>query len=257
MTISGIGPISLRPSSALGIPAHMRGSCRMVIDTTMSAAADVDIDSAAAHTIEGRTWTMISADADTATVTSSGTRIVSSSANKIQLWTTIPFLDADSWVCVGMTFTPTAMDANNQTIQLRLGQADGSTDTQEDVMAVLRRVNTSSYRLRTGYRGSSAWAYNYVDDNPMATSLPASCQLMLWGHGNTWSARAGVGTGAPTFRGIAVTNGASARVCTRSNGSVKGATPALLNRLKIGVQGESSNIETYIKHVRVWVGSTS
>ena len=222
----------------------------------MSAPADVDIDSAGAHTIEGRTWTMISADADTATVTSSGTRIVSSSANKIQLWTSLDasVLTAADWLCVGVTFQPVAMDKNNQTIQLRLGQADGSTDTQEDVVALLRRGSASSYRLRCAYRGSSAWSFVYTDDNPMATSLPSSLQLMLWGHGNTWSARAGTATGAPTFRGVTAVNGASARICTRSAGSVKGATPALLNRIKLTVVGDSDNIEAYIKHVRVWVG---
>ena len=250
-----LGLVSLRKGMASGIPGHLQGSARLVIDSSMSAPADVDIDSAGAHTIEGRTWTMISADADTATVTASGTRLVSSSANKVQLWTTIPFLDADSWVCVGVTFAPVAMDKNAQTIQLRLGQADGATDTQEDVVALLRRGTSSSYRLRCGYRGSSAWSFSSVDDNPMATSLPASLQLMLWGHGNTWSARAGTGTGPPTFRGVTATNGASARICTRSAGSVKAATPALLNRIKLAVVADSDNIEAFIKHVRVWVGS--
>ena len=148
-----LGPISHRPGTSAGIPQHLRGRARLVIDSSMSGADD-DIDSAATHTIEGLDWVATS-DSPTSAVAQAagGTRVSGSSATVYELRAAIPGAQSSDLLCVIADFTVHTMDKNAQTIWLKLSQ--GASDTAEDVIITWRRIGASSYRFRPGYRNSS------------------------------------------------------------------------------------------------------
>ena len=252
--MSGCGPISHKPGTSAGIPPHLRGGAYRVIDSSMSGA-DTDIDSAAAHTIEGLIWTASSDSPTTAVATASGTQVVANTATVYELVAEIPDVTYDDHLPVIVELEPATMDKNSQTFWVKLAQGTG--DTAEDVLVTWRRTGASAWRFRPGLRTGSGWTLGYPGDNPTATSLPGRIQIMITGHGNSWRVVLGTATSKPGFRGVTAHNSATCLITTKSASVSAGTTPPLMNRIKLGVNSYSGDIDGTFHRVIVYRAARS
>ena len=252
-----LGPVSLQKGSSPGIPQHLRGQPRIVIDT-LCVDADIDMDSAATHVIDGVSWTVTTDTATSAVAGSGGIRVVTSNSTLWVMTTEIPHYTADDLLCVTVEFSLTTMGTNGQSIQVRLGQAaDGTSSTTEDVTFTFRKTSSSAWRFRPGYYGSSSYSMSYVGDNPFSSSLPSRIVMQIIGHGNTWKAKFGTAAGRPRHNGLVAENNATARICSRSAGTVAGATPALCKYLRIVFGSNSGDLDVTVTGVEVTVSGNT
>ena len=241
-----LGPISHRPGTSAGVPQHLRGRARLVIDSTMTGP-NTDLDSAAAHTIEGLEWTASSDSPTTAVAGAAGTQASGNSATSYELRAEIPGAASTDLLCLMVDIDITTMAKNSQTMWIKLAQGTG--ETAEDVIITYRRTSASSYRFRPGYRNTSgSYSLGYLGDNPTASSV-GRIQLMLYGHGNVWRAVCGTDTTKPGFNGVTAAANATGRVVSRSAGSVAGATPPLMRYIKIGWNFYSGDLNATVKRV--------
>ena len=223
-----------------------------------ASSAEVDIDSAASFVIDGRTWTTHTDTADSAIVQAGGgLRVVSQAATAWRISTALPAdIGEEELLCIQVEFEPDTWSKNAQNLQLLgIQNADGATEAAEDLRAEMRLTNngTQTYRGRSGYHTGSAWSLSYWTPNPTITGAhPANIQIEARGHGNTWTCTVGTSSTRPPYSGIAPVNSATARVCTRTAGTVSGATPAEFGSVAIVVQPNGSNIDIKITGFRLW-----
>lgn len=247
-----LGPISHRPGTSAGIPQHLRGKPRRLIDTTMTGG-DLDISAAGDYVIEGNTWTTTNAVATTLIAEASGVRAVSNHATGQRLLIEIPEVSAGSLICATVEWEVVTMASTAQSVWVKLKQAAGTTDTQYDVLVACYRHSASSWRPKHGYRGSSSHVTGYTGDNPWASSQPSTVVMSVWGSGYSWGVAMSSAslTGRPPFRGLPATNNAAGSLRSRSNGQSSGDILPHMRYLALGWNSNGNNIEARVRRVIV------
>lgn len=227
------------------------GSPLQIIDCDMSGA-DLDFSSTVgAVTLGGVEWTTTNSDASVAIAEASGTRIVNDTGNLYYLVTPLGAeVAAGDYICVAIEVDVIQLDTNNQTIQVRLCQAGGTTDTVYDVVMTARR-RASDIKARNGYYTSYTMAY-IGDTYPTSTTRLV---FQLCGSGYSMSTAMTTAAGKPSFRGVEAELNAGGSLRSRGGGQTQGDTLPHYSHLKLILGANNSQASYRIKSVQAWVGA--
>ena len=251
--MSRLGPISHRLGTAAGIPQHLLGRARLVLDTIPSGSAQ-DCSAAGDHVIAGRTWSTLDTGANEITADADGL-IVDAPTGIIRVQIEIPLISAQSSWCVIVHIEPLVLSHQYGFYQLTMCQ-HATDDTQHDQRISARKGTSTNWRCYTGTRGSGSFSMSNKGDNPIWTdsAVPSRIQLMMYGQGPACVARIGTAATMPGYQGVVATSNADVTLRSGSGTSTAPVEP-LYRYIRIGAKGynASGQAKMRIRHVRAWI----
>jgi len=238
---------------AAGVPRHLRGEPRLLIDTGFRGA-DVDCGSAGSYAIDGVTLINIDGGGTECTATVDGL-VMHATTNYLRCYVEIPHLSATSAFAIAMVIEPLSITHQYGLIETSLAQASAATDTQYDLRCSLRKNTSTNHRLFVGARGSSSFSMAYKGDNPayQDASLPSRLQIQYYGHARTGQMKVGTGTDIPTYQSVSAAANMEALVQAGS-GTTAGSTLPYYRYFRFGCKGyhASGEAQIRIRSLRVW-----
>ena len=253
MTITGLGPIALRPGTAAGIPHVLRGRPRLLVDSDLTGSS-VDVSSTGNHTYGGRTWETLDSGATEMTAGADGL-LIDAGQNYARVETAIPGLTNGSAFCVVVVLELLVFSHQYGLAEIQLCQAGSDTDTSGDFRASIRKNTGSNYRGFYGSRGSSSFSMSYKGDNPAwnDAGLPSRVQVQIYGMGSWAQAKIGTGSDIPTFQSVTTAHNLECTIKAGSGTTAGSAAPAF-SHIRIGCRGyhASGQGKMRVRHLRAW-----
>ena len=249
------GPVSHVRGTAAGIPQHMRGKGRILLDTALTGS-DVDCSAVGAHSIPGTTINTIDSGANELIATADGL-VIDAAQDYARVWIPIASYPAGALLCVSVQIEPMVISHQYGLIEVQLAQATGSTDTQRDQRCSLRASTASNVRMFVGARGSSSFSMSYKGDNPAfgTGSLPSRLQLEMISWGRASQSTIGVGTDPTRYATPPAASANMAALVQSGSGTtaqVKGSLP-VFTALRIGAKGynASGQCKIRVRHITI------